>query len=112
MILRPPTSTLFPYTTLFRSRLGRSRSLVCDCEHDVAVSARELDADVPCAVLERVLKQLAEHERKRGRPGAGKRDGFEPCRHVATSGKSLDEHGAQPVDEIGQLDVLLALLGG
>src|SRR5258705_4745346 len=25
MIRRPPRSTLFPYTTLFRSRLGRSR---------------------------------------------------------------------------------------
>src|SRR5256885_10003040 len=27
MIRRPPRSTLFPYTTLFRSRAGRSRSL-------------------------------------------------------------------------------------
>src|SRR5690349_23709488 len=27
MIRRPPRSTLFPYTTLFRSRLGRPRKL-------------------------------------------------------------------------------------
>src|SRR2546429_5873532 len=27
MIRRPPRSTLFPYTTLFRSRCGRSRHL-------------------------------------------------------------------------------------
>src|SRR2546430_8511868 len=29
MIRRPPRSTLFPYTTLFRSRRGRSRSPFC-----------------------------------------------------------------------------------
>src|SRR5256885_7098300 len=27
MIRRPPRSTLFPYTTLFRSRVGRSRGV-------------------------------------------------------------------------------------
>src|SRR2546425_2104463 len=31
MIRRPPRSTLFPYTTLFRSRRGDQ---VCDCESD------------------------------------------------------------------------------
>src|SRR3712207_6848820 len=30
MIRRPPRSTLFPYTTLFRSGLGRSGSTVLD----------------------------------------------------------------------------------
>src|ERR1017187_10905284 len=30
MIRRPPRSTLFPYTTLFRSRSGRCPSLGCD----------------------------------------------------------------------------------
>src|SRR5438034_6792350 len=38
---RPPTSTLFPYTTLFRSRLrllGRERAAVRDLQvHDVEV---------------------------------------------------------------------------
>src|SRR2546422_5470905 len=29
MIRRPPRSTLFPYTTLFRSRLGRSATAPC-----------------------------------------------------------------------------------
>src|SRR2546430_4280289 len=29
MIRRPPRSTLFPYTTLFRSRCGRERSSRC-----------------------------------------------------------------------------------
>src|SRR5438270_4987220 len=35
MILRPPTSTLFPYTTLFRSNLSNqiqaARGLACRC---------------------------------------------------------------------------------
>src|SRR6266576_5553266 len=31
MIRRPPRSTLFPYTTLFRSRTGRRRRSPCWC---------------------------------------------------------------------------------
>src|SRR5437588_5143684 len=46
MLRRPPRSTLFPYTTLFRSR----------------------------AVLERVLEQLAEDKRERSRALARERD--------------------------------------
>src|SRR6266849_9067328 len=33
MIRRPPRSTLFPYTTLFRSRGGRQRVRVCRFPH-------------------------------------------------------------------------------
>src|SRR2546422_11359252 len=32
MIRRPPRSTLFPYTTLFRSRSAKSRGLHVTCE--------------------------------------------------------------------------------
>src|SRR2546430_12628797 len=32
MIRRPPRSTLFPYTTLFRSKLGRLERDRCVCE--------------------------------------------------------------------------------
>src|SRR5258708_28495611 len=35
MIRRPPRSTLFPYTTLFRSRLGRFAVTVEELESDV-----------------------------------------------------------------------------
>src|ERR1039458_1435538 len=31
MIRRPPRSTLFPYTTLFRSRLNRTLRAACSC---------------------------------------------------------------------------------
>ena len=60
-------------------------AVVGDREHDVAVAARELDADLLAAVLERVLQQLGEHERERCRARAGKLDRLElrrrpPCR--------------------------------
>src|SRR3712207_7739126 len=35
MIRRPPRSTLFPYTTLFRSRLPRTRSKVPSLEKEL-----------------------------------------------------------------------------
>src|SRR3712207_7509483 len=36
MIRRPPRSTLFPYTTLFRSRFPGERTATFDCAFDVA----------------------------------------------------------------------------
>src|SRR2546422_3728952 len=36
MIRRPPRSTLFPYTTLFRSHVARRRHVIADGEHDPA----------------------------------------------------------------------------
>src|SRR2546427_6266871 len=72
MIRRPPRSTLFPYTTLFRSlgarhdgptegRLGRElqlsprhgERLSFDVEHDLA--GRQLQDTVPGALAERAL---------------------------------------------------------
>src|SRR5256885_11558741 len=43
MIRRPPRSTLFPYTTLFRSRPAEVDGVVGD---EVVDPARELDADL------------------------------------------------------------------
>src|SRR2546430_7380545 len=43
MIRRPPRSTLFPYTTLFRSRQGlcaRERACGCDARRDARGGAR------------------------------------------------------------------------
>src|SRR5688572_32759360 len=39
MIRRPPRSTLFPYTTLFRSGFGRRAKIVVEC--DQIAAARE-----------------------------------------------------------------------
>src|SRR5690242_21540198 len=43
MMRRPPRSTLFPYTTLFRSQTGYQRQRVCDGQQHVsqAESAKE-----------------------------------------------------------------------
>src|SRR3712207_8082078 len=46
MIRRPPRSTLFPYTTLFRSRLGRAE----DDRVDVVVGGPALQVADPGAV--------------------------------------------------------------
>src|SRR2546422_8037896 len=37
MIRRPPRSTLFPYTTLFRSRLAAARDGHCIGDHDFLI---------------------------------------------------------------------------
>src|SRR2546426_1984213 len=52
MIRRPPRSTLFPYTTLFRSRVGRDA--VDDAEGDAfleLVDARRIEKDLHGTLL-------------------------------------------------------------
>src|SRR3712207_8370344 len=51
MIRRPPRSTLFPYTTLFRSGAGQANALLRHAEH----ASGELSADAVDALA-------AEHE--------------------------------------------------
>src|SRR3712207_7422771 len=60
MIRRPPRSTLFPYTTLFRSPRGRGTPL--------EQSFHQLDDDRPLVVVAQVLLQLGE-EPADGDPG-------------------------------------------
>src|SRR5258708_39917917 len=60
MIRRPPRSTLFPYTTLFRSHLVAADALVRD-EHDTHAIADDLgigDPHVGRAVRHRTLAAL------------------------------------------------------
>src|SRR5258708_24342958 len=61
MIRRPPRSTLFPYTTLFRSSLNRTAALVwrhCDGATNVADMAASLQRQ-PDQLLVRRQIQLA-----------------------------------------------------
>ena len=88
-----------------------TRAVVGDREHDLAVPPRELDANAVAAVLERVLQQLGEDQGERRRASAGKRDRLELRRHLLAAADALDEHRAQPVDQVGELDVLVAPLG-
>src|SRR3712207_8300578 len=58
MIRRPPRSTLFPYTTLFRSTLFRSVDLVGDRLGEGGVHRH-------VALVERRVLGVAEHRRSR-----------------------------------------------
>src|SRR3712207_6892928 len=53
MIRRPPRSTLFPYTTLFRSEIGNLRALRGSLEDEgtVAWLGRELASSAPLVVV-------------------------------------------------------------
>src|SRR5438876_8609172 len=63
MIRRPPSSTLFPYTTLFRSRPHRSRD---ESAHRLAEVAAPLGLD-PRLQREHDREQRSRHERERDR---------------------------------------------
>ena len=77
----------------------------------LVTSPRELDPDPVAAVLERVLEQLAEDERERGRLVAAERDRLERGLDRLLGAEALDEHRAQPVEQLVQVDLLVALLG-
>ena len=61
-------------------------------------------------MLERVAEELAEDERERRRAAAGERDAFEPGLHRLARGESLHEHRAQALDQLVEVDVVLAVL--
>src|SRR2546430_12495695 len=64
MIRRPPRSTLFPYTTLFRSRWWtRSRTTAGGCTHDsctIATAWRRCRPASPAAHAERSEEHTSE----------------------------------------------------
>src|SRR2546430_13314340 len=59
MIRRPPRSTLFPYTTLFRSDRAQARPAVGPADDGVLLADEAGDADAPCHRM---------HRRRRLRP--------------------------------------------
>ena len=63
------------------------------------------------AVLERVAEQLAEDEGERGRPLTRKLDVGERRGHLLAGDEPLDEHRPEPVDELVEIDDVLAMLG-
>src|SRR3989441_12459011 len=62
MIRRPPRSTLFPYTTLFRSHLPRARAAVVTRARQVELALGPRHADVEEAPL-LLLVEVARRER-------------------------------------------------
>src|SRR3712207_8995303 len=60
MIRRPPRSTLFPYTTLFRSLAGRDREPVLGEQPVRCKSVRQLPPEVERSLALEVGQHLAE----------------------------------------------------
>src|SRR2546430_6411878 len=61
MIRRPPRSTLFPYTTLFRSR-GPNKPQATIPESKLVIQSREYpSADRRCSVRRNIGKRSEEH---------------------------------------------------
>src|SRR5256885_8555214 len=58
MIRRPPRSTLFPYTTLFRSDLNSASNRLASISNNLAVMAKSL-SETNRVLQEAVLKQTA-----------------------------------------------------
>ena len=62
------------------------------------------------SVLERILEELREDERKRSGTLAGERYRLQVGADLLSGDESLDEHRPQPVDELAEVDVVLAVL--
>ena len=86
-------------------------AVVRNRQHHLAVSLRERDRDVAAAVLEGVLEQLGEDERDGRGLLSRERDRLELRAYVLPGADALDEHRPQPVDELAEVDVVLAVLG-
>src|SRR5437764_15449807 len=105
MIARPPRSTLFPYTTLFRSRAGDRDHVAVDLGHGVVllVHVRLLDRHVDLlalaerqrALLDLVPRTLHGHGEVVNRKPLGALE----VEVLPELGLELDDRLARPVDE-------------
>src|SRR2546430_17384398 len=111
MIRRPPRSTLFPYTTLFRSRETqqseeRVRELLELVETPVSLETRVGDGESLAGGLIEDVHSLAPHEHSaeqaRGRELAGALDQLNPrMRRVLSLRFGLDGEAPQTLEEVG-----------
>src|SRR5256885_2847037 len=85
MIRRPPRSTLFPYTTLFRSQAGQRIDVVDRRRHEEAGAGRDLRPYRPYLPLEVVRGGMdagPDHERRRTRSEEHTSELQSPCNLV------------------------------
>src|SRR5688572_31740703 len=90
MILRPPRSTLFPYTTLFRSGLGAGRSVAHAESGALRIAVQ--DADAPFGRRARLPRADEQHARSLDAPAAAAHP--EPAAGVAGRERS-EEHTSE-----------------
>src|SRR5688500_3149939 len=88
LIPRPPRSTLFPYTTLFRSRDEEQRRK--DADDSPVVEAPEAGQEVQVARLE---QRMGDDEARDDEEDV---DADEPARHPAQVVDDHDEDGQRP----------------
>src|SRR3712207_9252799 len=96
MIRRPPRSTLFPYTTLFRSRLLRAGADKV-AVNTAAVARPELIAEIADRFGNQVL--VLSLDARRCRDGATTDSGFEVTTHGGRRGTGLDRSEERRVGE-------------
>src|SRR5262245_62666209 len=58
MILQPPRSTLFPYTTLFRSNINHTRSSISDDIRNILCSSANMRRAIP--LIQRIFLMRSE----------------------------------------------------
>src|SRR2546425_9781230 len=99
MIRRPPRSTLFPYTTLFRSRLTRTREEVFEMmRRDITITLeRRWSASRPVAFRVRSEEHTSELQSL----------AYLVCRLLLEKKKNIEQRSAaQHTSEIQSLDYL------
>src|SRR2546430_7631046 len=99
MIRRPPRSTLFPYTTLFRSRVNSGKA-------DVGVAQDgekrvENESDDSGALSDAADKRNGNQESEERETGDGLEDARGAQRNGAQRGALYDEHAERNADENG-----------
>src|SRR5258707_2564203 len=94
MIRRPPRSTLFPYTTLFRSQVSRAYNV----EHGGAILSRAAvshSADAGAGIAKRSnCRSLGDYLHRSARPAPGTRrtDGIKQPRNVPVLRRERTPH--------------------
>ena len=78
---------------------------------DAAVPVPQLHAHRFAAVLQRVLEQFAENEGERRGLVAGERNRFQSGLDALSRTQSLDEHRAESVDQLIEIDVVVTAFG-
>src|SRR2546430_17032655 len=93
MIRRPPRSTLFPYTTLFRSERSRDPDLLRQLARDDADAARPREEE-GVALEHRLILVDAPLDEVDGRPAALGPSGRQMIAGAADLGEAADQAGA------------------